>query len=216
MLSFKVVRPVFLEGYWQDRRYFADIEADLRQELTFRTGHTAANERLAAQMRATESVAVHMRQLHGVPAGVDRASATIASLPVEYYKAGIARIRELVPRTRLFLFSDSPTHAALPLGEDDAVRVVNEGEDAQYEDLWLMSQCRHFVLANSTFSWWGAWMGRTAHSVIVSPVMSEWGQRVRLPALWQSIEWRREGGLEQRPMAWMQQARGAGAGVEAR
>jgi hypothetical protein len=208
LLSFKVVRPVFLEGYWQDQRYFADIGAELSLELTFSTKHTAANERLADQMRSTESVAVHIRQLHGVPAGVAAPSATIASLPAEYYRAAIARIREMVPRARIYLFSDSPSHAVLPIGEDDAVRVVNEGEDAQYEDLWLMSQCRHFVLANSTFSWWGAWMGRTAHSVIVSPVMSEWGQRVRLPASWQAIEWRRGGGLEPRPSAWRQGACG--------
>ncbi len=215
-LSFKVVRPVFLEGYWQDQRYFADICAELREELAFSTTHTAANEGLAVAMRATESVAVHIRQLHGVPAGVDTPSSTTASLPAEYYRVAIARIRELIPRARIYLFSDSPSHAVLPIGEDDAVRVVNEGEDAQYEDLWLMSQCRHFVLANSTFSWWGAWMGRTAHSVIVSPVMSEWGQRVRIPASWQAIEWRRGGGLEPRPAAWKNAACGVVAGAQAR
>jgi hypothetical protein len=160
ILSFRVVRPTFLEGYWQDERYFSDIAAELKQELTFSTRHTAANEELAAQMRSGESVAVHMRLLQpNPPAGVDKPLDTIATLCVEYYRAAIAAIRERVPGAKLYLFSDSPANAVLPIGEDDAVRVVNEGEDAQYEDLWLMSQCRHFVLANSTFSWWGAWMG---------------------------------------------------------
>ena len=99
-----------------------------------------------------KSVAVHVRQLHGVPAGVDKPSTTIASLPAEYYRAAIMAIRKRVPRAKIYIFSDSPSHAALPIGEGDAVRVVNEGDEAQYEDLWLMSQCRHFVLANSTFS----------------------------------------------------------------
>jgi hypothetical protein len=108
MLSLKVTRPVFLEGYWQDRRYFADIEAELREELTFSTAHTEANERLAAQMRSTESVAVHLRQLQpNPPTGVDRQSSTLAILPAEYYTAAVARIRELVPNARLYLFSDS-------------------------------------------------------------------------------------------------------------
>jgi hypothetical protein len=204
LLRFRFSRPVFVEGYWQDRRYFADIEAELRDELTFSTPPTQANEKLAEQMRSTESVAVHIRQLHGVPAGVDKPSAKISSLPVAYYRDAMDRIRELVPRPRFYLFSDSPSHA-VPFRDDDAVQVVNEGEDAQYEDLWLMSQCRHFVLANSTFSWWGTWMGRTANSVIVSPVMGEWGQQVRVPALWQAIEWRREGGLEQRQTGWLEE-----------
>jgi hypothetical protein len=216
ILSFKVVRPVFLEGYWQDERYFADIDAVLRQDLTFRTQHTAANLELAAEMRSTESVAVHVRQLHGVPAGVDKPSTTIASLPAEYYRAAIMAIRKRVPRAKIYIFSDSPSHAALPIGEGDAVRVVNEGDEAQYEDLWLMSQCRHFVLANSTFSWWGAWLGRTAESVIASPVMSEWGQRVCLPGGWAALEWRSGSGFEQSVTAWIEEACGVGAGAEAR
>jgi hypothetical protein len=217
ILNLRVVRPVFLEGYWQDERYFSDIDRELRQELSFSTRHTAANEEMANEMRSAESVAVHFRQLQPNPqVGVDKPLATTATLPAEYYRAAIAAILERVPRARLYLFSDNPSDAVLPIGEDDAVRVVNEGEEAQYEDLWLMSQCRHFVLANSTFSWWGAWMGRTAHSVIVSPTMSEWGQRVKVPASWQAIEWRRRGGLEQRPPGWIEAASGAWSGVEAR
>ena len=217
ILSLRVVRPVFLEGYWQDERYFSDIDRELRQELSFSTRHTAANEEMANEMRSAESVAVHFRRLQPNPqVGVDKPLATTATLPAEYYRAAIAAILERVPRARLYLFSDNPSDAVLPIGEDDAVRVVNEGEEAQYEDLWLMSQCRHFVLANSTFSWWGAWMGRTAHSVIVSPTMSEWGQRVKVPASWQAIEWRRRGGLEQRPPGWIEAASGAWSGVEAR
>jgi hypothetical protein len=217
ILNLRVVRPVFLEGYWQDERYFSDIDRELRQELSFSTRHTAANGEMANEMRSAESVAVHFRRLQPNPqVGVDKPLATTATLPAEYYRAAIAAILERVPRARLYLFSDNPSDAVLPIGEDDAVRVVNEGEEAQYEDLWLMSQCRHFVLANSTFSWWGAWMGRTAHSVIVSPTMSEWGQRVKVPASWQAIEWRRRGGLEQRPPGWIEAASGAWSGVEAR
>ncbi len=143
---------------------------------------------------------MHIRQLHGVPAGVDKPSATIASLPPEYYRAAVSAIRERVPQAKIYLFSDNPSHAQLPVGADDAVRIVNEGDEAQFEDLWLMSKCRHFVLANSTFSWWGAWLGRNPQSVIVSPVMSEWGQRIRIPASWQAIEWRRSVGLEPGPV----------------
>jgi len=74
-------RPVFLEGYWQDERYFSDIDRELRQELSFSTRHTAANEEMANEMRSAESVAVHFRRLQPNPqVGVDTPLATIATL----------------------------------------------------------------------------------------------------------------------------------------
>ncbi len=65
----------------------------------------------------------------------------------------------------------------------------NKGEDSTYEDLWLMSQCRHFVLANSSFSWWGAWLGRSSDSMVVSPRVAEWALSSKLPKEWAAIEW---------------------------
>ena len=177
-LDLKVVRPVYLEGYWQDERYFADIRAQLKQDLTFVKPHTEANEALAHQMRNSESVAVHVRQLD------------VAFLPAEYYRIAIQHMKERLPGVSFYLFCDNPELAAIPGVEQEMLRVGNTGEQAQYEDLYLMSQCRHYVLANSTFSWWGAWLGRKQESIVVTPVMHEWNQRARIPDEWHAIEWR--------------------------
>jgi hypothetical protein len=191
-LDMKVVRPIYLDGYWQDERYFSDIRVELKNDLTFIQQHNEMTENLAREMRSSESVAVHVRQLHGVPAGSEKPNASIESLPNEYYRSAVQSIKERRRDPKFYLFSDSTSLISIPaLTEENVTRVDSGGADAQYEDLYLMSQCRHFVLANSTYSWWGTWLGRTSESIIVSPVMREWNQYVQLPGEWHSIEWAR-------------------------
>jgi len=193
-LDLKVGRPVFLEGYWQDERYFADIRSVLQCDLKFLRQHSDAHESLARKMRGSESVAVHVRQLQG-PAGIEQPSDATKSLPGEYYRSAVQRIKERVPNPEFYLFSDSSSVAAIPGADESLTRIENTGPDAQYDDLFLMSQCRHFVLANSTFSWWGAWLGKMQESMIVSPAMREWGQLVQIPDEWHALEWSRKNGL---------------------
>lgn len=188
-LDLRVVRPIFMEGYWQDERYFSDIRSELKRNLTFRQRHEEPNERLAYEIRSSESVAIHMRRLHGVPAGCQEGSAVVESLPIDYYYAAFKEIKERIRNPKFYLFSDSRSWPPAFAFTESVVRVESEGKNAQYEDLRLMSQCRHFILANSTFSWWGAWLGRTSESIVISPVMREWGQIVSLPDEWRCIQW---------------------------
>ena len=94
-LDMHVIRPIFLEGYWQDERYFSDIRSELKGDLTFLHPHTEASKNLAREMRASESVAVHVRQLQ------------VERLPSEYYRAAIQKIKERTREPRFYLFSDS-------------------------------------------------------------------------------------------------------------
>lgn len=190
-LDLKVTHPIHLEGYWQDERYFADIRTQLKSDLTFVKPHREANLALAAEMRKSESVAVHVRRLLGIPTRSHHPAVFFKSLPPEYYRAAIQRMKERLQEPRFYLFCDDPELTAIPGVEEDVKRVENTGEDGQYEDLYLMSQCHHYVLANSTFSWWGAWLGRTHDSLVISPVMQQWAQLVRIPDEWAAFEWRR-------------------------
>jgi hypothetical protein len=182
-------RPIVLEGYWQDERYFEDIRPELKRDLTFRQPHSDANQKLACEMRRGESIAVHLRQLHGQPAGAQQVLTHIRHLPEEYYRAAIAKIKERTKNPHIYVFSDKQEISPSFLAGEDVTRVLNKGEDATYEDLWLMSQCYHFVLANSTFSWWGAWLGRSSDSIVVSPSVAEWALSSKLPSEWAAIEW---------------------------
>jgi hypothetical protein len=179
-LDLKVKRPVFLEGYWQDERYFSDIRLQLREDLTFNNPYAEESASLVQMMRNSESVAVHVRQ------------SDVEKLPWKYYRWAIARIKERIPHPRLYLFCDNPELMGIPGVEGELVRVTNTGDDAQYKDMFLMSQCRHYVIANSTFSWWATWLGRTTDSIVASPVMHEWKQLVRIPVEWGALEWSRQ------------------------
>jgi len=187
-LDLKIKRPIYVCGYWQDERYFSDIRQQLKSELTFKGSRQECSERLAQEMRRCEAVAVHLRLLHGVPAGSEKMLAGGKNLPEEYYTSAIAEIKKRVAAPKFYLFSDKREIPA-SFSALDMTRVASEGDDASYEDLWLMSQCRHYVIANSTFSWWGAWLGREVGSVVVSPSTSQWVPTAKLPEDWKAIEW---------------------------
>jgi hypothetical protein len=187
-LDLRVDRPIFLDGYWQDNRYFSDIRAVLLSDLTLQQPLRESAESLAQQMRSSESVAIHIRLLHSLPAGIDQPSVAAVNLPVEYLRTAIQKIKEQVRDPKFYLFSDSKSISTIPGLGEDVTRVEWGGDDAAHEDLYLMSQCKHFIIANSTFSWWGAWLGRNSQSIIVTPALSELQKRLRVPEEWHCIE----------------------------
>ena len=102
-------------------------------------------------------------------------------------------MEERVPNAHYFLFSDKPdaTRNRIPLPEERMTLVHhNQGDEKAYADLWLMSQCQHFIIANSTFRWWGAWLsGYSGKTVIVTGFEKlggkmSWGFRGLLPDSW--------------------------------
>lgn len=182
LLGFHPRGDVYLMGYWQRERYFQDHAANLRRELTPRTAHSAENQVLADEIRGCDSVFLHIRR------GRDFRHLVSAA----YYAEALNLIRERVPGARVFVFGsnvrgkadvDDITWAreSLPL-PPEARFVTHNGESACEEDLWLMSQCRHAILANSTFSWWGAWLNGSADRVVVAP--RDWGYLARPATGW--------------------------------
>jgi hypothetical protein len=151
--------PSTLCGYWQSEKYFESVKNAVRQEFTPESPMRSQVEGLIDEIRHTNSVFVHVRRkdyvnlqhFHGMP--------TLA-----YYEEGLRRIEYVYPNTNVFIFSDDPEWCSQNFNH----RVV-EGT-TKYEDLRLMSACRHGVLANSSFSWWAAWLGDTQEDrMVVAP-----------------------------------------------
>lgn len=156
----------YLHGYWQSERYFAPIAAALRRDLTFTTPLDAANAEMAARIAAAPvPVACHVRR------GDYTAAGAYAACPPEYYRRAVARLNERLggPLT-CFVFSNDPawTRVNLDLGQDMVVVDIN-GEATGHFDLHLQSLCAHNVIANSTFSWWGAWLNPSPDKLVVAP-----------------------------------------------
>jgi hypothetical protein len=157
---------VTLNGYWPDEAFFADCAATIRSELAVPAPDDARNLELGARFAAESTVFVHARRVR-YP----------TLLPACYYRAALEGIRQRVADPRFVVFSDDPawTRQNLDLGASP-VEWIEHNADDELADLWLMSRCRHAIIANSSFSWWGAWLGGAPSEdrVIFTPDHPKW------------------------------------------
>ncbi len=154
-----------VRGFWQSERYFCEIESVLRKELCLRTELPRMAQDLIPNMRASSSVAVHVR--HG-----DNATPTAAlgMLPRAYYEEAMRAVSQLVTDPVFYVFSDDVAWAAEYLGHAGRFVYVSRVEKVRSStDQFLMSCCRHHIIANSTFSWWGAWLGKKDGQIVFAP-----------------------------------------------
>lgn len=166
LLSASLKDPVYIEGYWQSEKYFIDIEDVIRGEFSFVDQQDQKNSEMLEKINSVNSVALHIR--HG-----DNATAVAQNhgvLPLSYYKEAIRKIAESVTDPHFFIFSDDPVWAQNNLKlEFPAEFVTHNGDEKNYEDLRLMSSCKHHIVGNSTFSWWGAWLGKKSNQIVIAP-----------------------------------------------
>lgn len=165
---------VYISGYWQDERYFLTAMDYIRKELTLRGGLSSANQELRKKMRENQSVAIHVRRLHNVVTTKDaepdaNAETKGIALGQAYYQTAIEEINKRVQSPEFFVFSDYPQWARENLIFDRSVTFLDPGRGPDLEDMLLMSNCRHHVIANSSFSWWGAWLAQNKDQVVVAP-----------------------------------------------
>jgi len=169
--SLRKCPTVHLFGYRQNERYFADQADGLRRKLAFAFAPSGAARAQADEIRGCNAVGIHFRQLHQVRSGETRPNAQIRQLDATYYGKAIDAMREQVPDARFFCFGDSlaDLDRFFPPGVEKVIPRPAPDEPADIRDLWLMTQCRHFIIANSSFSWWAAWLGSRPGSVVLCP-----------------------------------------------
>lgn len=165
-------RKVRLEGYWQSARYFAPIDAAIRQELRVTTPLGEMSRNVAAEIASRNAVCLHVRQRRGealVPGMA--APSRLPQLPFSYYERAVAIIAERVADPVFFCFGDDagwlPERWKFPY----PARFVdhNRTQESAHQDFALMRMCRHFIVANSTFSWWTAYLGEHPGKIVVAP-----------------------------------------------
>ena len=159
----------YLQGYWQSECYFAKYAATLRNDFAFRHAPSGRNAELQHEIPSGNSVSIHVRR--GDYVSNAKTLAVHGTCSLQYYFNAIALLQRHIPDLRLFAFSDDPEWVAAVLKPRYPGLVLvdhNRGEDS-YNDMRLMSLCRHHIIANSSFSWWGAWLNPDPAKMVVAP-----------------------------------------------
>jgi hypothetical protein len=164
---FQSSNHIHISGYFQSEKYFTDIRAAIISDFVPSQPLDAKNLQIVLQAQAVESVMIHVRRGDYVSDSKTLSIHGVCSLA--YYKESIHWMRETLNNPQFFVFSNDMAWAKthLPLG-DDAIFV--EGNMSYPElDIHLMAQCKHHIIANSSFSWWGAWLANHPHQHVIAP-----------------------------------------------
>ncbi len=159
--------PVYLSGFWQSEKYFKDVATTIRSDFRLRNPLSPAAERYMAEIKSSPSVSIHVRRGDYAQSKV---LAVHGLLPAEYYRDAFVRISETGEQVTAFVFSDELDWARENIDLGAQIRFVDlGGGDTEHMELFLMAACTHHVVSNSTFGWWGAWLGETDGTRIVAP-----------------------------------------------
>jgi hypothetical protein len=173
----KVPDGVYLDGYWQSEKYFVNIEGIIRQEATVKFAQTGKDKELANMIASSQSVALHIRRADYV--SNPKTKQVHGACDLDYYSRCVQEIAQTVKNPHFFIFSDDPEWAHDNLKCPYPTTLIDHnGADKNYEDLRLMSQCKHHIIANSSFSWWGAWLNPRTDKLVFAP--KRWLAKSRL------------------------------------
>ena len=182
---------VVLQGFFQSEKYFSDIAHLLRKEFALRTALAEELKEYSARIGATNSVSVHVRR--GDYVSDQSISRRFGALNLDYYATAKTWMDRKLSRPTYYVISDDVPYAEkyiLPLFGSRGHLVPQFAED--YQHLMLMRSCRHHVIANSTFSWWGAWLADFPEKQVIAP--ATWFRNRGeipldiIPARWVAIE----------------------------
>jgi hypothetical protein len=164
----RVPSHVHLTGYWQSEKYFKPVREMLLDEFTLVAGPCSHAAALAEQVRNRPAVAVHVRR--GDYVRDARTNEFHGLCPLEYYQEAARKIAERIANPSFLVFSDEPdwVRENLKLGWPTTY-MTHDGGCTPHQDMWLMSQCSHHIIANSSFSWWGAWLCRNDSKFVIAP-----------------------------------------------
>lgn len=165
---FKIKPNTYIEGFFQSENYFTDIENVIRTDFQFKNLPDDENQTLIEKINTTNSISLHIRR--GDYIQKKRYQDVYASCSLDYYKSGVEYIANKYSDPTLFIFSDDinwvKENLKLPY---ESIYVANNTGDNSYEDMRLMSLCKHNIIANSSFSWWGAWLNNNKEKIVIAP-----------------------------------------------
>jgi hypothetical protein len=162
--------PIYISGNWQSPKYFKPIEDALRNEFSFKAHELIGKqESLINKILNSNSIALHVRR--GDYIHSNGGTKIYSTCNETYYKKAMDLINKSVANTIFFVFSDDIKWAEANLKSDNAqVYFIQKNLGADWLDMYLMSICKHNIIANSTFSWWAAWLNPNKNKMVIAPL----------------------------------------------
>jgi hypothetical protein len=187
----KITGSCYLAGYWQSEMYFSDIADAIRRIYTIKYPLAGRNLVLADMIRATHSVAIHIRR--GDYVTNPSARKVHGLITPKYYRAAIELLIQQMDDLEFFVFSDDPAWVRANLDFGRQVSVIDYNPSSvPWEDLRLMTLCNHHIIANSSYSWWGAWLSKNENQIVIAPgrwyLSKESSPRDLIPERWRTLD----------------------------
>lgn len=159
--------PVYLDGYWQSEKYFKDCESGVRKAFLYNKPLDNRYADIGKKISSSNSVSVHIRR--GDYMSSKRVADVHGLCPLEYYNKAIEKIAGLINQPEFFIFSDDIKWAKNNLTSSFFLHFIKGDKTKPCDDLNLMSQCKNHIIANSSFSWWGAWLSKYKNKIVIAP-----------------------------------------------
>ncbi len=166
LLILKIKKPVIFEGFWQSELYFKDIEPEIRKEFEFKTDYISSTLSELPSINFDISIAIHVRHFK------DKKHPNQGNVQDDYYVRAIQYYKQKIPNAEFHLFSDDPESALLRFFKNDESCFLISNllpNTNEIKELFLMSRFRYFIITNSTFSWWGAWLSEQEGKIVIAP-----------------------------------------------
>lgn len=163
-----VQSPIYLDGFFQSHKYFDNIREELLEDFKLKKKLNSKNKQILEKIKTTESVAIHYRRTDYLKA---RVANVMGACTDEYYHNAVNTIaNKLNKPITLFIFSDDPKWVKENVKFEHEIIVVDINSGKQgYFDLELMKNCKHNIIANSSFSYWGAWLNENPDKIVIAP-----------------------------------------------
>ena len=161
-------RNQLYRGTWQSEQYFSNAKNIVRKRFSFK--HELLSETtkiITQQMLTQETVSIHIRR--GDYLSDQYANGFAGVCTMEYYNKAIEIVKSKIAKLQFYIFTDDPEWVNENFKLANAVYVQHNTGSDSWQDMYLMSQCKHNIIANSSFSWWGAWLNANPEKIVVAP-----------------------------------------------
>ncbi|SNX52916.1 alpha-1,2-fucosyltransferase [Thermoanaerobacterium sp. RBIITD] len=159
---------IYFDGYWQSERYFIDIKEIIRSKFQFKKNLDGKNIKILQKIISSDSVSIHIRRGDYV-SNPEAAKKHGNICNIKYYEHAFEIIYSNISKPSFFVFSDDINWVKENLRIDNAFYIDWNKRKESYKDMYLMSRCKHNIIANSTFSWWGAWLNKNKNKIVIAP-----------------------------------------------